>query len=100
MIHIIADYFVQPDETCYIVGKKKRAVRKNPDTGIQEETEIFKAIHYLGSMHSAVRDVQELYRKDKLSEMDMSLDEAVQVLQTADRDLKSVLYRALGEEKK
>ena len=99
MIHIMDDYYVDIDDNCYIVGKKKKAMRKNPDTGVQEETEVFKQLHYLGSMHSAVQDIAKMYRKDKLSGKEIELDEAIKIIHTADQDMKSVLYRALGEEK-
>ena len=98
MIHIIADYYVSVEDNNYTVMKRKMAMRKNPETGLQEETETYRPLHYLGSMRTAVEDIAKLYRRDKLQDGgDMTLKEAIKVLQMADKDMKSVLYRAIGE---
>lgn len=98
MIHIITDYYVSVEDNNYTVMKKKMAMRKNPDTGVQEETDTYKPVAYLGSMRTAIENIGKLYRRDKLQEAgDIDLTEAIKILQMADKDMKSVLYRAIGE---
>ena len=91
MIHIIENYYVDVNDDDYAVCIKKQVMRNGT------ETTVFKPVHYFGSLKGAVKDIGELYRRDKLSETDISLIEAIKILQTADNALESVLYRALGE---
>lgn len=98
MIHIIADYYVSVEDSNYTIMKRKKAMRKNPETGVQEETETYRPMAYLGSMRSAVENIGKLYRRDKLCDAgDIDLAEAIKILELADNDMKSVLYRAIGE---
>lgn len=91
MIHVIENYYVDVDENCYIVCVKKRTQRNG------EEADVFKNLHYFNNFKSAVKDIAKLYRRDKLSEKDMTLEDAIKALQTADNVLESVLYRAFGD---
>jgi hypothetical protein len=91
MIHVIDKYYIDVEDTCYTVGRKSIAMRNG------EETEVFKPMHYWGTLKMAVKDISELYRKDKLSESDVSLVEAIKIIQKADNVLENVLYRALGD---
>ena len=91
MIHIIKDLYVDPEDQCYTLCRKKTGTRNG------EIAEVFDRLGYYSTLKCAVKAANSQYRRELLQEKDYTLTEAIKQLQKADEVLENVLYRALGD---
>lgn len=91
MIHIIKDLYIDPEDQCYTLCRKKTGTRNG------EAAEVYDRLGYYSTLKCAVKAANNQYRKELLQERDYTLEEAIKQLQKADDVLENVLYRALGD---
>ena len=91
MIHIIKDLYIDPEDQCYTLCRKKTGMRAG------EEKEVFDRLGYYNTFQNAVKAANSQYRKELLQMKDYTLEEAIKTLQKADDVLENILYRALGD---
>ena len=91
MIHIFKDLYVDPEDQCYTLCRKKTGTRNG------EAAEVYDRLGYYSTLKCAVKAANSQYRKELLQERDYTLEEAIKQLRKAGDVMENVLYRALGD---
>ncbi len=91
MIHIIDDWYVQPDGKQYIAGRQKTRKDDSGKIDLMRPT-------YHGSIGSALERIVRERKHEKVSKGTVELKEALEILSTEQRNFEAYLKTALSGE--
>ena len=91
MIDLIHDYFIDTDPRNYIL--KRRYVSKNKKGEMVQRSTV---IGYYLNIASAVNGAKEHYQREKLSDDNFTLNEAIEVIKTLNAEFIKILSEKIG----
>lgn len=94
MISVYGDYVIDVDDMNYTVklDRHKTVTDKNGNT-----TDVYDTKGYYNTLKSALRGVRDMVVSDKLSQEDMSLNQAVKTVVEVNQKFEDIMLKALGE---